>query len=67
MADNGPGIDPSLRDHIFQSLVSTKQDGVGLGLSLSRSIIEKHHGQLSLTKTDASGTTFELRLPLLDD
>ena len=67
VTDNGPGIDPSVRDHIFQSLISTKPDGVGLGLSLSRSIIEKHHGQLSLTKTDASGTTFELRLPLLDD
>ena len=67
VTDNGPGIVPEIQNEIFQSLVSTKPYGVGLGLSLSRSIIEKHHGRLSLAKSDASGTRFELRLPLARD
>jgi two-component system sensor histidine kinase DctS len=49
---------------VFNSFVTTKPDGVGLGLNLSRSIAEKHHGWLDLTGTGSNGTTFELRLPL---
>ena len=62
--DNGRGIDENVRDEIFNSFVTTKADGVGLGLNLSRSIVEKHRGWISLTETSGQGTTFELHLPL---
>ena len=62
--DNGLGIDENVRDEIFNSFVTTKIDGVGLGLNLSRSIVEKHRGWISLTETSVQGTTFELHLPL---
>lgn len=64
VTDNGPGVPAELRDVVFNSFVTTKPDGVGLGLNLSRSIAEKHHGWLDLTGTGSNGTTFELRLPL---
>ena len=64
VTDNGPGVPAELRDVVFNSFVTTKPEGVGLGLNLSRSIAEKHHGWLDLTGTGSNGTTFELRLPL---
>ena len=64
--DNGRGIDEDVRDEIFNSFVTTKIDGVGLGLNLSRSIVEKHRGWISLAETGGQGTTFELHLPLKD-
>jgi len=64
ISDNGQGIDEDVRDEIFNSFVTTKADGVGLGLNLSRSIVEKHRGWLSLAETGVQGTTFELHLPL---
>ena len=62
--DNGRGIDEDVKDEIFNSFVTTKIDGVGLGLNLSRSIVEKHRGWLSLAETSVQGTAFELHLPL---
>ena len=64
VTDRGPGITEELRGDVFNSFMTTKPDGVGLGLNLSRSIAEKHHGWLDLTETGSNGTTFELRLPL---
>ncbi len=64
--DNGQGIDEGVKDEIFNSFVTTKTDGVGLGLNLSRSIAEKHRGWLSLAETGVQGTTFELHLPLVN-
>jgi signal transduction histidine kinase len=64
VTDDGPGIPEELRGDVFNSFMTTKPDGVGLGLNLSRSIAEKHHGWLDLTETGSNGTTFELRLPL---
>lgn len=63
--DTGNGVDPEILGEIFNSFVTSKPEGVGLGLNLSRSIAEKHHGWLDLTGTGSTGTTFELRLPLL--
>ena len=65
VSDNGHGVAESIRDEIFSSFVTTKPDGVGLGLNLSRSIAERHHGWLSLAETSVQGTTFELHLPLI--
>ena len=61
--DNGPGIRQGLREEIFNSFMTTKTDGVGLGLNLSRSIAERHLGWLRLVETGVQGSIFELRLP----
>lgn len=61
--DSGPGIPPAMRGHVFDSFVTTKKDGMGLGLSLSRSIAEAHGGTLSLDDSPSSGAIFHLILP----
>lgn len=65
VTDNGCGVPTDIREEIFNSFVTSKREGVGLGLNLSRSIAEKHHGWLDLVETGSTGTTFELRLPLM--
>jgi signal transduction histidine kinase len=62
--DSGPGIAAKDRDHIFDTLYTTKPAGTGLGLSICRTIIEDHGGNLELTKTDSSGSVFEIVLPV---
>ena len=66
VTDNGCGVPTDIREDIFNSFVTSKREGVGLGLNLSRSIAEKHHGWLDLVETGSTGTTFELRLPLMN-
>jgi signal transduction histidine kinase len=62
--DNGPGIDESMINTIFDAFYSTKTEGMGLGLAISRSIIEAHGGQLRAESHPGSGTTFHFTLPL---
>ncbi len=66
VADTGPGLSPEVRDRIFQPFVSTKPQGMGLGLSISREIVERHGGQLRATSPDGAGTTFAFTLPFAD-
>ncbi len=63
MTDNGPGVAASHRDSIFKEFYTTKPSGLGLGLSISRSIIEAHGGHLDLTASAAAGATFCFTLP----
>ncbi len=64
VADNGPGIDASLADRLFQPLTTSKQEGLGLGLSICASIVEAHGGRIWLQSQAAGATEFRFSLPL---
>jgi signal transduction histidine kinase len=64
VSDSGPGVHGEIRDRIFEPGVSTKSGGWGVGLALSRRIIEGvHGGRIELLDGRAGGATFEIRLP----
>jgi signal transduction histidine kinase len=56
--DVGSGIDPKVADRIFDAFYTTKRSGMGMGLSISRSIVEQHGGRLWAVPNDGPGTTF---------
>jgi len=60
--DSGPGIEPELAERIFEPFFTTKAEGIGMGLSISRSIIESHGGKLSIMPV-SQGALFQLTLP----
>jgi len=62
--DNGPGIDDHLAARLFDPLATSKQDGLGLGLSISASIIEAHGGRVWLHCREAGATEFRFSVPL---
>ena len=66
IADTGPGIDPKVADKIFQPFFTTKSSGMGIGLSICKSIIEAHEGRLTATPGEPSGTVFQIYLPNAD-
>jgi C4-dicarboxylate-specific signal transduction histidine kinase len=61
--DAGTGFDPSYQERLFDAFYTTKSDGMGIGLSVSRSIIESHHGCLWAEPNDGPGATFAFSLP----
>jgi two-component system nitrogen regulation sensor histidine kinase GlnL len=64
VSDNGPGIDPALRDHVFEPFVSSKPSGQGLGLSLVRKLVRDMDGNISHERDARAGLThFRLHLP----
>ena len=63
--DNGPGLDPSIRERIFLPFVTTKRNGMGIGLSISRTIVEAHGGQIYLEQPESNGGRFCVKLPIL--
>ena len=64
--DTGPGVDPEIRDKLFEPGVTTKSSGWGVGLALSRRIVEGvHKGRIELLE-GFEGTTFQIRLPAAD-
>lgn len=63
LTDTGPGIPPSIQQKVFEPNFSTKTDGMGLGLAISRRIIEDLNGTIELTSEVGKGTTFTITLP----
>jgi signal transduction histidine kinase len=61
--DAGIGFDPQSMDKLFQAFYTTKNDGMGIGLSVSRFIIEQHDGRLWATLNDGPGATFSFSIP----
>jgi C4-dicarboxylate-specific signal transduction histidine kinase len=63
VGDSGPGIDPENLERVFEAFYTTKSSGVGMGLSICRSIIEAHGGRLSARANEPRGAVFQFTLP----
>jgi signal transduction histidine kinase len=63
VSDSGTGFEPGDAERMFQAFSTTKRTGMGMGLSVSRSIIEGHDGRLWATPNDGHGATFAFSLP----
>jgi C4-dicarboxylate-specific signal transduction histidine kinase len=61
-SDSGIGLDPQQRDHIFEPFFTTRLEGIGMGLSISRSIVESHGGRL-WAESGPNGALFQFTLP----
>lgn len=61
--DVGVGFEPQAADRLFEGFYTTKDDGMGIGLSVSKSIIESHHGRLWAEQNDGPGATFSFSIP----
>jgi signal transduction histidine kinase len=64
--DSGPGLAPESADRLFESFYTTKPGGLGMGLSICRSIIEAHQGRLWATANTPRGAVFQFTLPTSD-
>jgi len=65
--DCGTGLDTELRDRVFDAFVTTKEGGIGMGLSISRTIIEAHGGRLWADANGSLGATFQFTLPVINE
>ena len=62
--DSGPGLNPESLDRLFQAFYTTKPHGMGMGLAISRSIVEAHGGRLWAVANEAHGAVFQFTLPI---
>jgi PAS domain S-box-containing protein len=62
--DSGTGLDPQRRERIFDAFYTTKPEGMGMGLAISRTIIDAHGGRLWAMPNEGPGTTFQFTLPI---
>jgi signal transduction histidine kinase len=67
MQDAGVGLEPEGLDRLFEAFYTTKKGGMGIGLSVSRSIVEGHHGRLWAEPNDGPGATFSFSIPIRPD
>ena len=67
VTDNGPGVAPGAADLLFEAFFTTKPEGLGLGLSLSRTIVEAHGGRLDVDIDTPGATRFWFQLPLMEE
>jgi signal transduction histidine kinase len=65
IADSGPGLPAGLEERIFDPFVSTKETGLGLGLSICRRIVDAHGGSITAANSPTGGAVFEVQLPCL--
>jgi len=65
--DAGVGFEPRVVDRLFEAFYTTKSGGMGIGLSVSRSIVESHHGRLWAAPNDGPGATFSFSIPCRSD
>jgi two-component system sensor kinase FixL len=61
--DRGTGIGPDDAEHVFEPFFTTKSNGMGMGLAISKTIIEAHGGEIWMTSSGTDGTTFTFLLP----
>jgi two-component system sensor kinase FixL len=66
VADTGTGLAPEVHATLFQPFITTKGQGLGIGLSICRSIIDSHRGKLWVESNDGGGTVFRFRLPVAE-
>ncbi len=66
VSDTGPGLAPEAVERVFEPFYTTKTDGIGIGLALSRSIVDAHGGRLWATSGTGRGATLHLTLPIAD-
>jgi C4-dicarboxylate-specific signal transduction histidine kinase len=64
--DRGSGVSDDAEHHLFQPFFTTKGGGMGMGLSISRSIVDAHHGRIGFERRTEGGSTFYFTLPTLD-
>src|SRR5208337_3565189 len=64
VCDNGPGLADAVREQLFEPLTSTKATGMGIGLSISKSVIEAHYGRIWAESNPQGGAVFSFALPL---
>ena len=64
VADQGKGISEEIKDELFEPFVTSKKSGLGVGLSICRSIIDYHGGNIWYTKRPRGGTVFHVTLPI---
>ena len=62
MQDSGTGLETESLDHLFEAFFTTKPKGMGMGLAISRSIVEAHGGKLWAVPNDGAGATFQFTL-----
>ena len=64
VTDNGPGIDPKMRERLFEPFATGKEKGMGLGLVLCERIVERMDGDIDIHDMPGGGVTVQVRLPL---
>ena len=62
--DNGPGVNNEIKEKLFESFFSTKQEGTGIGLNICRSVIESHNGKLWFQNKTSRGCSFYFTIPI---